>query len=330
MREALALAVSGNSRCSPNPRVGCVLVAPDGQIVGRGYHHGAGQSHAEVNAIASAGDLARGATAVVTLEPCKHTGRTGPCTKALIAAGVSQVVFAQSDPSAAAGGGSQLLTSAGIEVIGGVLADEAEFINRAWTHVQLTGRPFVTIKTAMSLDGRVAAASGGPTAITGAPARNWVGQLRSEVDAVLVGTNTVIVDNPALTARDGSGALLASQPLRVVAGKRSLPTNLRIFDPTSPGNAIQIPEHEPARILGALHVLQVQQVLVEGGPTVTSAFLEAGLVDEILWFVAPQVLGAGPVALLALPSPLAITVTGVELIGHDVLIRGAPNPAPVT
>ncbi|MDA3021261.1 MAG: bifunctional diaminohydroxyphosphoribosylaminopyrimidine deaminase/5-amino-6-(5-phosphoribosylamino)uracil reductase RibD [Actinomycetota bacterium] len=330
MREALALAVSGNSRCSPNPRVGCVLVAPGGEIVGRGYHHGAGLPHAEVNAIASAGDLARGATAVVTLEPCKHKGRTGPCTQALIDVGVSQVVFAQADPSKVAGGGLQVLTSAGIRVIGGVLADEAALINRAWTHVQLTGRPFVTIKTAMSLDGRVADAGGGPTAITGVEARTWVGQLRSEVDAVLVGTNTVVVDNPALTARAGSGALLVNQPLRVVVGKRALPTNLRIFEPTSSGTAIQIREYEPAKILSVLHDRQVQQVLVEGGSTVTSAFLKAGLVDEILWFVAPKVLGAGPVAISPLPGPLTVSVTGVEVIGHDVLIRGVPNPAPVT
>ncbi|MEI7631043.1 MAG: bifunctional diaminohydroxyphosphoribosylaminopyrimidine deaminase/5-amino-6-(5-phosphoribosylamino)uracil reductase RibD, partial [Actinomycetes bacterium] len=168
MREALALAVLPDAKCSPNPRVGCVLVSPSGQIVGRGYHVAAGLPHAEVNAIAAAGELARGATAVVTLEPCLHTGRTGPCTQALIEAEVSQVIFAQADPSDIAGGGAAELMRAGIAVIGGVLADEAEQINRAWTHVQVTGRPFVSIKTAMSLDGRVAGAGGGPTTITGA------------------------------------------------------------------------------------------------------------------------------------------------------------------
>lgn len=330
MHEAIALAVSAGPTCSPNPRVGCVLVSPDGEIIGRGYHQGAGLPHAEVNAIAAAGDLARGATAVVTLEPCKHKGRTGPCTQALIDAGIRQVVFAQADPSAVAGGGSQLLTSAGVSVVGGVLADEATLINRAWTHVQVTGRPFVTIKTAMSLDGRVADAGGGPTAITGAKTRTWVSQFRSGVDAVLVGTNTVVVDNPALTARDGIGALLSNQPLRVVVGERDLPTNLRVFADAGSGRAIQIREHDPARILGELHDRQIQQVLIEGGPTIISAFLQAGLVDEILWFVAPQFLGAGPVAVQPLPGPRAVIVTAVEVIGNDVLIRGVLSPAPTT
>lgn len=328
MREALALAVLPDAKCNPNPRVGCVLVGPGGEIVGRGHHVAAGLPHAEVNAIAVAGELARGATAVVTLEPCLHTGRTGPCTQALIEAGVSQVVFAQADPTDIAGGGAAELMRAGISVIGGVLADEAEQINRAWTHVQVTGRPYVSIKTAMSLDGRVAGAGGGPTTITGAAARAWVGQFRSEVDAVLVGANTVIVDNPALTARDTSGVLLPNQPLRVVVGGRHLPTNLRIFADEGGGPGIQIREHDPDRILKQLLAQKVQQVLIEGGPTLIAAFVKAGLVDEILWFVAPQFLGAGPVALAPLPSPQAVTVTAVEVIGNDVLIRGALSPAP--
>lgn len=327
MREALALAVSPTARLSPNPRVGCVLVNEDGAVVGRGYHVGAGYPHAEVNAIFAAGDLARGTTAVVTLEPCRHTGRTGPCTQALIAAGVSRVIFAQSDPSALAGGGAGELTRAGIEVIGGVLADQALLINVAWTHVQLTGRPFVTIKSAMSLDGRVADASGGPTAITGAAALAWVGQFRATVDAVLIGTNTAIIDNPALTARDDSGALLPRQPLRVVMGERTLPEHLRVFngDETRAGRHLR--ERDPVRVLEMLLDLQVQQVLVEGGPTIISAFIEAGLVDEILWFVAPHLVGGGPVAIASLASPQAVTVTAVEAIGKDVLIRGVLSPA---
>lgn len=330
MREALALAVSGTSRCSPNPRVGCVLVGPGGEIVGRGYHQGAGSPHAEINAIASAKGSARGATAVVTLEPCKHLGRTGPCTQALIDAGIDRVIYAQADPSEVAGGGAQLLLDAGIAVTGGVLAHEAAAINRAWTHVQVTGRPFVTVKTAMSLDGRVADAGGGPTTLTGAKARAWVGQFRSEVDAVLVGSNTALVDNPALTARAGSGALLPDQPLRVVVGERDLPANLRVFADSGYRGAIQIREHDPVRILEFLHDLQIQQVLIEGGPTVISAFLRAHLVDEILWFVAPHLLGTGPVAMSPLPEALAVAVAAVEVIGHDVLIRGAPSSAPTT
>ena len=328
MREALTLAVLPDANCSPNPRVGCVIVSASGEIVGRGHHVAAGQPHAEVNAIAAAGELARGATAVVTLEPCLHTGRTGPCTQALIEAGVSQVIFAQADPSDIAGGGAAELMRAGIAVIGGVLADEAALINRAWTHVQVTGRPFVSIKTAMSLDGRVAGAGGGPTTITGAAARAWVGQFRSEVDAVLVGANTVIVDNPALTARDTSGALLPNQPLRVVVGGRHLSTDLKIFADVGAGPGIQIREHDPDRILKQLLAQKVQQVLIEGGPTLIAAFVKAGLVDEILWFVAPQFLGAGPVALAPLPSPQAVMVTAVEVIDNDVLIRGALSPAP--
>ena len=177
MREAIALARLADAPFGENPRVGCVIVDEQGAIVGRGHHRGAGTPHAEVDAIADAGALARGSTAVVSLEPCRHVGRTGPCTTALIEAGVRRVVFGQDDPTSLAGGGAEVLRAAGIDVVAGVLVDEALLVNEAWTFAQQNGRPMVTWKVAVSLDGRVAGPDGGPTAITGIEARREVHRL---------------------------------------------------------------------------------------------------------------------------------------------------------
>ncbi|MBU6244466.1 MAG: bifunctional diaminohydroxyphosphoribosylaminopyrimidine deaminase/5-amino-6-(5-phosphoribosylamino)uracil reductase RibD [Actinomycetales bacterium] len=320
MRRAIELALAPDVPRSANPRVGCVIVDASGQLVGEGFHRGAGSEHAEVVALRAAGERARGGAAIVTLEPCRHTGRTGPCTAALIEAGIATVVFAQHDPSRQAGGGREVLRSAGIEVIGGVLLAEAEQVTLGWTHLARTGRPLVTAKCAMSLDGRVSGPSGEPIAITGEGANAWSHRFRGHVDAICVGTGTVIADDPRITARDASGDLLPRQPLRVVVGKRDLPAGLRVFDGAAP--TLVVPSHEPQEVLAALMERHVHHALIEGGPTLCGAFLDAGLVDEVLWWIAPRLLGSGLPALARLGRPVPVDVVAVEQIGEDVLVRG--------
>ena len=206
MRRALALAATDGVPLGPNPRVGCVLLAVDGTVVAEGYHRGAGAPHAEVDALTRAGDAARGATAVVTLEPCNHTGRTGPCAVALVEAGVRRVVVAQRDTNPVALGGADTLRTAGVDVETGVLETDARALNRVWTFAVEHGRPFVTWKFATTLDGRSAAA------------RADTHRLRALCDTMLVGTNTVAVDDPHLTVRDVAGSPIARQPLRAVMG----------------------------------------------------------------------------------------------------------------
>lgn len=319
MERALALAVSPGSVRGANPRVGCVVLDVDGQVVGEGWHRGAGTAHAEVDALAAAGARARGGTAIVTLEPCRHVGRTGPCTSALLAAGIARVAYAQADPTAAAGGGARVLSDSGVDVVGGLLADRAVEVNRGWTAVQQHGRPFVTVKTAMSLDGRVADATGGPTRITGDAARAHAHRVRAEVDAIVVGTGTVLADDPHLTARIPTGGLGPSQPLRVVIGTRPIPPGARVLDDAS--ETLMRPTHDLRGVLAELGARGVQEALVEGGPTLVRAFLDGGLVDAIQWYVAPLVLGDGP---RALPDgrSIALEVRSAERVGEDVLVEG--------
>ena len=320
VQRAIELAQSPDAPRSANPRVGCVILDADGRIVGEGYHRGAGTPHAEVVALDAAGPRARGGTAVVSLEPCRHQGLTGPCTTALIDAGIARVVFAQQDPTDLAGGGEQVLRIAGIEVLGGILAERAEAVNHAWTHWKSTGRPLVTAKCAMSLDGRVAGPSGEPIAITGAAAHAWMHRFRSEVDAICVGTGTVLTDNPRLTARDSEGRLHRSQPLRVVIGERPVPAGALILQ--ADASTIHLKTRDLSSVMAEFRSREVQHVLVEGGPTLCAAFLGAGLVDEVLWWISPRLLGAGPSSLGALPAPIDVDVTTVERIGEDVLLRG--------
>lgn len=326
MREALALAQSPDAPYGENPRVGCVIVDAAGRVVGRGFHRGAGTPHAEVVALADAGDRARGATAVVTLEPCRHTGRTGPCTEALVAAGVDRVVFAQDDPTAAAGGGAAVLRAAGLRVESGVLADEAMAVNEEWTVAVTRGRPFVTWKAAVSLDGRVAGADGGPTPITGAAALAQVHRLRARVGAIVVGTGTVLVDDPALTVRTPDPQP-GPPPLRVVVGSRPVPPSARVLDDAAP--TLVTDERDPGRLLDALYARGVRHALLEGGPTLAAAFLAARVIDRVEWYVAPVLLGDGPVALPsgADPdahgtSPVGVDVVTVEAVGEDVHVVG--------
>jgi len=198
MRRALELAVTPGVPLGPNPRVGCVLLADDGTEVAEGFHRGAGTAHAEADALARAGDAARGTTAVVTLEPCNHTGRTGSCAQALVEAGVRRVVFAQADANPVASGGAETLRAGGVEVEGGLFAEEARRLNRAWTFAVEHGRPFVTWKFATTLDGRSAAADGTSRWVSSPAARLDTHRLRSFCDAILVGTNTVEIDDPEL------------------------------------------------------------------------------------------------------------------------------------
>ncbi len=325
MLRAIALARSVDIPDGPNPRVGCVLVDAEGRTVGEGVHRGAGTAHAEVDALAQAGDAARGATAIVTLEPCNHTGRTGPCSEALLAAGVARVVYAQSDPHALAAGGADRLRSAGIDVDGGLLAQEAASLNEAWTYAVTTGRPFVTWKVASTLDGRVAAADGTSRWITGDAARAEVHLWRRRCDAIAVGTGTVLVDDPHLTARDEHGDLADRQPLRVVVGLSDIPSGAHVLDASAP--SLHLRTRDPAEVLATLAQLEVRHLLLEGGPRLGAAFLAAGLVDEVVWYVAPMLLGAGSPAvadwgITTLGEAVRLRDVRVEQVGEDARISG--------
>src|SRR6478735_7738863 len=230
MRRALVLAATPGVPLGPNPRVGCVLLDADGATIAEGHHGGAGTPHAEADALARAGARAAGTTAVVTLEPCNHTGRTAPCAQALVAAGVRRVVFAQADPNPTAAGGAQTLRAAGVEVESGLLAVESGLLNRVWTFAVEHGRPFVTWKFATTLDGRSAAADGTSRWVSSLAARRDTHRLRALCDVMLVGTNTIAVDDPLLTVRDEGGVALPHQPLRAVMGERDLDPGRRVLN----------------------------------------------------------------------------------------------------
>lgn len=319
-------------RTFPNPRVACVLLDAAGKEIAIGVHQGAGTPHAEVDALTSAGSRAAGATAVVTLEPCNHTGRTGPCAQALIDAGVARVVFAQSDPNPQASGGAETLRAAGIEVEAGVLAIDAAEINIAWTHAVTTGRPFVTWKYAATLDGLSAAPDGSSKWITGIEARRDVQKFRAGVDAIVAGTGSVLADDPRLTLRDEDDDPLpyAQQPLRVIVGERTIPRYYRVFDQTAPMLLIQ--SHDPHTVLRKLAEHDIRHVWLEGGPRLAGAFWNAGLVDRVIGYIAPALLGAGLPALEAEATTLAdlrpIDLTDLTMIGKDIRVIGTPLRAP--
>ncbi|WP_098458858.1 bifunctional diaminohydroxyphosphoribosylaminopyrimidine deaminase/5-amino-6-(5-phosphoribosylamino)uracil reductase RibD [Flavimobilis soli] len=341
---ALRLAALGPAH-GPNPRVGCVLLAPrvDGApsdapraVLGTGYHRGSGTAHAEVDAIAAArrrGHDTRGATAVVTLEPCNHTGRTGPCAEALIAAGVAEVVHLVPDPNPAAAGGAERLRAAGVQVPGPLEdgAGPGHDLLRVWLHAVTTGRPFVTLKTATSLDGRVAAIDGTSRWITSAQSRAHAHRVRRTVDAIAVGTATVLADDPTLTARTpGDADPDGHQPVRVVVGHRDVPSRARLR--TAPGGPlVHVRTHDVRVVLAELAAREVRHLLVEGGPTLAAAFLRAGLVDEVHAYVAPVLLGAGPSALADLgvttiDAALRLETLSTQPLGPDVLVVARPQP----
>jgi len=345
MTRAVELAARGLGRTSPNPVVGCVVLDADGRIAGEGWHERAGGPHAEVVALAAAGERARGGTAVVTLEPCRHTGRTGPCTSALLEAGVARVVIAVPDPTATAGGGADLLREHGLEVIEGVGRDAAAHGNRAWLHAMATGRPFVTWKLASTLDGRTAAADGTSRWITGPDARAAVHALRAERDAVLVGGGTLRADDPHLAARGIEGA---TQPLRVVLDRRAeVPLTARVLDDAAPTlvvvaegtdaqrltdagvDVLAVPAGpdglDLAAVLAGLHERGVRSVLLEGGAHLAASCIAADLVDEVVAHIAPALLGAGaPVlgdaGITTITEALRLATTDVVRLGDDIAV----------
>jgi diaminohydroxyphosphoribosylaminopyrimidine deaminase / 5-amino-6-(5-phosphoribosylamino)uracil reductase len=331
---AFGVAASPEVPHGPNPRVGAVVLDRDGVVAGVGHHRGAGTAHAEVVALAEAGERARGGTVVVTLEPCHHTGRTGPCTHALLAAGVARVIHALSDPNAVAAGGSAYLRSCGIEVSGDVARERAIDLNRPWFEAMRRNRPWVTAKLAMTLDGRIAAADGTSRWITSSAARSDVHVLRSQVQAIVVGTGTVLADNPRLTVRDLPDQILWSgiPPLRVVVGHRSLPTDAHAMDDQAP--SLHLRTHDPRQVLADLWDRGIVHVMLESGPTVATSWIRDGLVDELVTYMAPALLGSGPsafgdLAVGTIEEALRFTFTEVTVVGPDVRLRtrfGATEP----
>jgi diaminohydroxyphosphoribosylaminopyrimidine deaminase/5-amino-6-(5-phosphoribosylamino)uracil reductase len=359
MSRALALARRGLYTTDPNPRVGCVLVR-HGEIVGEGWHQRAGQAHAEVNAILAAGARADGATAYVSLEPCRHQGRTGPCTQALAAAGVRRVVAAMTDPDPrTAGQGLEALRGAGIQVLCGLLEDQARDLNPGFIMRHTRGRPFVRIKMAMSLDGRTAMADGQSKWITGSSARRDVQRLRARSSAILTGIGTLLADDPSLTVRPAElGEDVAiRQPLRVVVDRRlRTPVDASLL--RQPGATLIVTgndqaEHsrraltdagaeilslspsggggELAALMAALAERGINEVLVEAGATLGGALLTEELVDEIVLYMAPVLLGDAARGLFHLPQirtlaqGLALDVTDVRSVGSDWRITARPK-----
>ena len=327
---AMRLAVEQADRVKgstyPNPPVGAVILDRDGEIAGVGATEPAGGPHAEVVALRRAGERAVGGTAVVTLEPCNHYGRTPPCVDALVASGVSRVTYAVADPNPQAAGGASRLAESGIEIEAAVLADVvADGPLREWLHKQRTGLPHVTWKFATSVDGRSAAADGSSQWITSEAARADVHRRRAAADAIVVGTGTVIVDDPLLTARLPDGTLADRQPLRVVVGEREISPEARVLNDDS--HTMVIRTRDPHEVIKALS--DRTDVLLEGGPTLAGVFLRAGVIDRILAYVAPILLG-GPITAVDDVGVLSIAhaqrwrFDGIEPIGPDLLLSLVP------
>ncbi|MBT2512170.1 bifunctional diaminohydroxyphosphoribosylaminopyrimidine deaminase/5-amino-6-(5-phosphoribosylamino)uracil reductase RibD [Arthrobacter sp. ISL-30] len=294
----LALAAALNGPRGANPLVGAVVVGADGSQLVTGYHRGAGTAHAEADAIAQARrqgiDLA-GSTMVVTLEPCNHVGRTGPCALAIIEAGIAKVIYAVDDPHDPAAGGARTLRNAGVAVVSGLSAEEAFALNRQWFRAVEDKRPFVTLHIAQTIDSRIAAVDGTSQWISSPESLADNHGIRGRIDAILVGTETVLVDDPRLTARDANGNAAGKQPLRAVMGLRNVPEDAAVRG--SDGLFAHLPTREPAEALGLLFAKGVRHVMVEGGSRILSAFLAAGLVDELVVYLAPTLLGSGTPAL---------------------------------
>jgi diaminohydroxyphosphoribosylaminopyrimidine deaminase/5-amino-6-(5-phosphoribosylamino)uracil reductase len=342
MRRAVALSALGLGRTAPNPTVGCVLVSPDGDVVGEGFHVYADRDHAEVLALRAAGDRARGATAYVTLSPCTTTGRTGPCAEALAEAGVARVVYAVPDPLQPPTTGEQ-----------GPLRAEAERVNEAWLLAVRERRPFVTWKYAASLDGRTAAADGTSQWITGPDARADVHRLRAECDAIAVGISTVLADDPHLTVRDADGTLAPRQPLRVVVDSTfRVPATARVLDgaaPTLVATTVEPPAgtkadhvvlpraadgHTDVRaLLAHLYERGVRHLFVEGGPKLAGTLVAERLVDRVVGYVAPLAIGSGKPLLDSAGAPTLdaawrLRLDDVTRVGDDVRITWRPTSSP--
>ncbi len=359
MEQALALAARARGRTSPNPLVGAVIVR-DGHVVGQGYHQSAGTPHAEVHALQAAGALARGATLYVNLEPCSHHGRTPPCTEALIAAGIAAVHMAMLDPNPRVNGqGRARLEESGIRTFVGECEQEARDLNEAFITYITAGRPFVIAKYAASLDGKIATRSGESRWISGPPARQWAHELRDAVDAILVGTDTILADDPLLTTRRPGREV--HHPLRVVLDSRGrVPLKAHVFDPTLPGKtlvaataAFPAPRRaalsargvevlilpadgqgrvDLAALLAELGRREVTSLLVEGGGIVLGSFFRAGLVDKVLALLAPLIIGGheapgavGGTGFAHLQEATRLERVRVEKVGEDLLVSGYPR-----
>ncbi|WP_211897425.1 bifunctional diaminohydroxyphosphoribosylaminopyrimidine deaminase/5-amino-6-(5-phosphoribosylamino)uracil reductase RibD [Saccharopolyspora erythraea] len=352
MRRAIRLTADPPRRTSPNPYVGCVVLDADARFAGEGYHRGAGHPHAEVEALAAAGERARGGTAVVTLEPCAHRGRTGPCTEALWAAGVSRVVFAVEDPTRDASGGAERLAAGGVEVVGGLHREEAERHNEFWLTSVRRERPFVTWKFAGTIDGRSAAADGSSRWITAAQARRDAHALRAVHDAVLVGGGTLRADDPHLGLRHG---VAGEPPLRVVldsAGR--IEPGARVLDGSAPtlvvvsdrageprelgagASTLAVPSTEDgldlAALSGRLFARGVRSVLLEGGARLAAGFLAGGLVDRVVAYLAPMFLGGAGlpvvtgIGVASMAEAARMRVEEVRQLGPDLRVVMRPEP----
>lgn len=355
MRRALDLASRGPSG-NINPQVGCVILSPDLRIIAEGWHRGSGTPHAETDALSHLPvewrDRAHELTAVVTLEPCNHTGRTGPCALALIDAGIGNVVYALGDPGEQSSGGADRLRSAGITVTGGVLALEARRLLAPWlaqqqhtpielrysTHPDSADRPHVIVKWAQTLDGRAAAHDGSSQWITGPTAREHVHAERALADAIAVGSGTLVTDNPSLTARDRDGGLLVEaryQPIPVVFGTRDIPENAAVLSHpalTERGldGPLQLSGTDLARDLAQLGSTGIRSLYVEGGPTLVSSLLREGLADEVHLYLAPKLLGGDGVAIRdlgiqSIAETLQLEIAAVTRLADDVLITAVPR-----
>ncbi len=356
MARALTLAARVDNGCDPNPRVGCVIDA-DGEIVGEGWHTRAGEPHAEIHALAAAGERSRGGTAYVTLEPCCHQGRTGPCSEALAAAGIRRVVVAAGDPNPSVdGGGVSALRQAGIEVETGLMAEASASLNRGFFSRMRQGRPFVVTKIAASLDGRVALADGTSQWITSEASRADVQRMRARSSAILTGIGTVLADNPRMTVRLEESSRW-QQPLRVVVDSRlRTPPAANVVN--GPGTVLVVgasgadPQRADALRAAGAQVVQVKaangridlgavlellaerevnEVMVEAGPALNGALLQAGLLDEIVIYQAPHLLGGDAMPMFELPPLAAMTGRPVmqpvasRRIGNDWRLRLVPG-----
>lgn len=356
MDRAIMLAARGLGATSPNPSVGAIILDASGAVVGEGHTQPAGGPHAEVIALRDAGERARGGTAVVTLEPCNHVGRTGPCSDALIKAGIARTVVAERDPDPVAAGGVERLRAAGVDVEEGVRAAEARHGLRYWLTAVQRHRPYVIWKFAATLDGRSAAADGTSKWITSEAARADVHALRGTVDAIIAGVGTILTDNAQLTVRSpaalpravggagpagGAGRLEDAKrvPLRVVVDSSGrTPSGARVLDDAAPtwiATAADVGVTADHRVdldalLARLYARGVRSALIEGGPTLAGSFLRAGLVDEVVAYVAPKLLGAGANALAqagidTIADAIDLTIADVTRIGPDVRLTCVPT-----